>query len=88
LKKRGDAFLDNLFFPVPFDKARGIPFTAKGEVIESRDDALQFRVEFFVLERRQFFQRDLENVAVRSRGDRQLVVVITKEEDAGVEAQF
>ena len=84
MKERGQAFLDDLFFPVPFNKPRRIALAAKGEVIEGRDDALEFLDAGVLVAHgcNEFVQAMREDHPAGLRRDRQLIVVIMDPEVA------
>src|SRR5713226_8990263 len=71
------AFDDFLFARALGDAFR-IGLGAPLQILERRDDALQFSVKTFAFVFGEIFQRDLENVPIRAGRDRKFAVVIPK----------
>ena len=70
--------LDDFLFSRAFRDPLRIGLSPPWQIFQRGDDALEFREEIRVLERRQFFQRDLENVAIGAGSNRELVFVVAK----------
>ena len=79
-----DDFLFSCALRYPFRIRRG----SSWQIFERRNDALEFRIEILVLERRQFLERDLQNVAISAGRDRKFVFVIAEIERARLEANL
>ena len=79
---------DDLFLARPFGDAVGIGLGPAREVFQGGDNALKLRVKLVVLKRRELFQRDLEDVTVGARSDREFVIVIAEKKRAGIEAHL
>ena len=78
---------------ISFSRARsairvGIGFSPARQIFQRGNDALEFRVKIFVLKRREFFERELEDVPVSPGCDRKFVIVIAQVKRAGLEADL
>ena len=80
--------LDDFLFSCALRYPSRIRRGSSWQIFERRNDALEFRIEILVLERRQFLERDLQNVAIRAGRDRKFVFVIAEIERARLEANL
>ena len=77
--------LDDLFLAGAFRDSFRIGLRPAREVFQRGNDALEFRVEILVLEWRQLFERDLEDVPIGAGRDREFVIVIAEKKGARLE---
>ena len=76
------------FSPRAFRDPFRIGLGAARQIFERGENALQFGVEILLFLLRQLLERDLENVPIGARRDREFVIVIAQKKRAGVEVHL